>query len=174
MASRVLLLLIAVLLPWPGTADADVRRCQTPSGRVIYTDRTCDTLDAVEQLEPPRPLSGSASWVCARTVRDLITEVTTAIDSRNPDGLVRLYHWNGLSHDAGYRIADRLQALAERPLIGVVPVLPAVEEADGQALTTDRRPPVALRVQQMANDGDEVVVTTLGLHKDLGCWWLRL
>lgn len=174
MGLRLLLLLTGVLL-WPVRADADVRRCQTPTGHVIYTDRGCETVGAVERPEPPRPAPGPASWICPRSVRDLIAEVAAAIDSGDADRLVRLHHWDGLSHEEGYRIADRLQAIAERPLIGVAPIQPEAEApGDGQRLTTERRPPLALRIQQVAREGDEVVVSTLGVHRHLGCWWLRL
>lgn len=169
------LLFAVLLLAAGGRAEAQVRRCQGPSGEAIYTDRSCEAVGGTEYRAPARPATARATWTCARTVRDLAFEITSAIDNGNPDGLVRLYDWDGVDGDRGYRIAERLAALAERPLIGISAIAPdSATPDDGQFLTTARRPPVALRLQQVGRDGSSVASTVLGLHKRLGCWWIRL
>ncbi|HZH42712.1 MAG TPA: hypothetical protein VEY50_01320 [Lysobacter sp.] len=163
-------LLILLLLPWwPHAADAQLRRCRAATGELVYTDRPCDTLGADEEPAPLRPAPNARAWTCARSVEALVAELTWAIDSQDPDGLVRIYHWSGLSSDAGYTVAERLQRIAERPLLGIDPLMPSNDGDAGSA----RRAPVALRVQQTDRGGTDVSSTVLGLHRHRGCWWIR-
>ena len=62
---------------------------------------------------------------CARNLQDLVFEMTTAIDAHDANRLAGVYHWTGLSGDAGYQIWTRLEAIANRPLVDIVPVMPA-------------------------------------------------
>lgn len=172
MPSRWLLPLLLTLPVLPA-AHAQVRRCQAPNGQVIYTDRPCDTVGGVEYRQPPRPHT-VPTWTCARTVRDLVAEMQAAIDARDADALVRLYDWQGIDGDTGYRIAERLTTIAERPLVGIAPVMPALDpDGDEPALASERRPPAALRLQQLHGDSGDVASTVLGLHRRLGCWWIH-
>ena len=72
---------------------------------------------------------------------------------------------------------DRLDGIARRPLVDIVPVYPAA--ADGEAgdyypQTTVRRAPVALRLEQTLGNGSTPSRTVLGLRRYLGCWWVQL
>lgn len=165
--------LVAAFALQPAAAQADIRRCQTPDGNVLYTDRTCEALGAVEQHPTPQPPTSRPTWTCAHTVRELTLEVTAAIDSRNPDALVRLYDWHGQSTREGYRIAERLADISERPLIGVAPLLP-VQDPFGYRGEFTGAAPLGLQVQQSSEDGDRVLSTTFGLARREGCWRLRL
>lgn len=202
-----LLFLIAGLLValWPSAAQAQVRRCVTASGQTVFTDRKCDEVDAVERL--PRNESPSGARVeraggCARTLQDLVFEMTSAIDARDANRLASVYHWPGTSAEAGYRIWTRLDAIANRPLVDIVPVMPysrphADPAADGSGdtgtsndtgttspaqgaddpelypQTTVRRAPVALRVEQTLGTTATPARTVFGLTHYFGCWWVR-
>lgn len=109
---------------WPVDARAQqqTNRCTGPAGNTIYTDRSCASIGASERL--PR---GTASLAyrqrrggCARTVQELIYEITTAIDTRDVNRLGAVYHWVGLNAASGDHILDRLQTIVDRPLVDIV------------------------------------------------------
>jgi hypothetical protein len=162
-----------------GGAPAQVHRCTTADGRVTYTDKRCGDIGA--QQAPPRPSAPGAvarsvrAAHCPRTVQDLIFEVTSAIDHRDANALAALYHWPGMSSDQGYRIVERLAAIAERPLVDVSPVMPpAPEGVDGELYpqTTVRQAPIGLRVEQTLANGSTPSRTQFGLRRHLDCLWI--
>lgn len=140
MSYRPILLLVLVcgllgLSPRP--AAAEVRRCVTSGGQAIFTDRKCDEVGAVEspreqgQASEARVRRGSG---CARNLQDLVFEMNLAIDAHDANRLASVYHWTGLSGDAGYQIWTRLEAIANRPLVDIVPVMPASAPAPSPAI----------------------------------------
>src|SRR5690554_3616665 len=105
----VAVLLAAAALALPQAARAQVYRCTAPDGTSIYTDRECSELGAVERL--PRDRGSSPTKLryrggCARSIHQLIREMTAAIDSRDVNRLAAVYHWPGISHRTGYRLMD--------------------------------------------------------------------
>lgn len=121
-----LLSLFSACWLWPVDARAQqqTNRCTGPAGNTIYTDRACASIGASDRL--PR---GTASLAyrqrrggCARTVQELIYEITTAIDTRDVNRLGAVYHWVGLNAASGDRILDRLQTIVDRPLVDIVPL----------------------------------------------------
>lgn len=125
-ASLFLLSLFSAYWLWPVDAHAQqqTNRCTGPAGNTIYTDRACASIGASDRL--PR---GTASLAyrqrrggCARTVQELIYEITTAIDTRDVNRLGAVYHWVGLDAASGDRILDRLQTIVDRPLVDIVPL----------------------------------------------------
>lgn len=121
-----LLSLFSACWLWPVDARAQqqTNRCTGPAGNTIYTDRSCASIGASDRL--PR---GTASLAyrqrrggCARTVQELIYEITTAIDTRDVNRLGAVYHWVGLNAASGDRILDRLQTVVDRPLVDIVPL----------------------------------------------------
>ena len=119
-----LLSLFSACWLWPVTAHAQQppNRCTGPAGNTIYTDRACASIGASDRL--PR---GTASLAyrqrrggCARTVQELIYEITTAIDTQDVNRLGAVYHWVGLNAASGDRILDRLQTVVDRPLVDIV------------------------------------------------------
>jgi hypothetical protein len=182
---------------WPQVARADVRRCVTAGGQTIFTDRTCSEVDAVER--PAHADAPSAAPVvhraggCARTLQDLVFEVSSAIETRDANRLAGVYHWPGTSADAGYRIWTRLDVVANRPLVDIVPVMPNRPDAGSENTSNDagtaappqsvdaelypqtavRRNPVALRVEQTLDHSATPARTVFGLTHYFGCWWLR-
>jgi hypothetical protein len=185
-----LLLLVAALASSP--AMAQVRRCVNPSGAVVFTDHECSDIGAQEQAaRPPSPSGGSRAAYrgCARTVHDLMYEMTSAFDSHDANRLAGVYHWTGMSGNSAYSILDRLDAMVQRPLVDLVPVMPAAPVGEGSADVGDvatsvdgeyypqnsvRQAPVALRVEQTQANGITPSRTVFGLRKHLGCWWVQL
>lgn len=125
-ASLFLLSLFSACWLWPidARAQQQTNRCTGPAGNTIYTDRACASIGASDRL--PR---GTASLAyrqrrggCARTVQELIYEITTAVDTRDVNRLGAVYHWVGLDAASGDRILDRLQTIVDRPLVDIVPL----------------------------------------------------
>lgn len=197
-----LALLCASMTLWPQAAQAEVRRCVTSSGQTIFTDRKCEEVDAVERLPRAANPSGGAlhrAGGCARTLQDLVFEMTTAIDGRDANRLAAVYHWPGTSAGTGYQIWTRLDAIVNRPLVDIVPVMPASRPPPGPTIDADitsneaseparasppvdpelypqtaiRRNPVALRVEQTLASGATPSRTVFGLTHYFGCWWIR-
>lgn len=172
-----LILAVGAALPVP--AMAQVHRCNTADGRVTYTDKRCRDIGA-EQAAPRPSAPGAVARAvraarCPRTVQDLVYEVTSAIDHRDPNKLAALYHWPGMSSDEGYRVLERLTAIAERPLVDVSPVMPpAPDGVDGELYpqTTVRQAPIGLRVEQTLANGSTPSRTQFGLRKHLDCLWI--
>lgn len=197
------LLLLACIFAgwWPHSARSDVRRCVTASGQTIFTDRKCDEVNAAERL--PRDSASPGARIhrasgCARTLQDLVFEITSAIDTRDANRLAGVYHWPGTSADQGYRIWTQLDAIANRQLVDIVPVMPAgqptpTSAASDAAITSDDtgesalpkpedpelypqtsvgRTPIALRLEQTLK-GATPSHTVFGITHYFGCWWVR-
>lgn len=164
---------------WSGDAHAQVRRCVAPSGGVIYTDRRCEDIGAIERAAPA-PSAGvrrTAATTCARTVQDLVYEVTSAFDAQDPNRLASVYHWVGVSNSNGYRQMERFSTMVKRPLADVVPVMVG-GDTFGTTGTLEGPPPtprrlVGLRIEQTLGNSITPIRTTFGLQKHVGCWWLR-
>lgn len=179
---------------WPAQADAQIQRCTRPDGEVVFTDRTCADVGGVARPKPSvhSPVYGGKSWArgCSRSLRDLIFEVTAAIDSRDVNRLAAVYSWTGMSNRNGYAVLGRLDVIANRPLLDVSAVLPApalsvdaggamtisgaVDPQDYPGATVVRRRPVALRVEQTLSNGTTPSRTMFGLRRHMGCWWIVL
>lgn len=171
----ILFLLLAAVLP----VRAQVRRCTAADGTTTYTDRRCQDLGAVERVPHATASTGARLYrnTCSRNLRDLVYELTTAIDGRDVNRFAGVYYWVGMSTGASYAVMDRLQAIAQRPLVDVVPVFPASADAvegDYYPQTTVRRVPLGLRLEQTLANGSTPSRTVLGLRKYFGCWWVQL
>ena len=177
------LVLAALLACLPRQAHAQVRRCTTADGISIYTDRKCADLGASDRLPRASPNGGPGSLRlyrggCSRNLQDLVYEMTTAIDAGDVNRLAGLYHWAGVSDRSAASLMNRLDAIARRPLVDIVPVAARSPAEDDEAYypTTvpQRRPPVALRVEQTLGNGSTPSRTVFGLQRHFNCWWLRL
>src|SRR5690606_11917566 len=134
--------MLAVAAAMPAPVHAQIRQCTTPDGGTVYTDRSCDSLGAIENRPAAEGGAGSGANAapryrggCARRVRDLVFEVTAAIDARDTNRLARSYHWPGTSTRSGYALIERLDAIASRPLLNGPALRPArtVGSASGQS-----------------------------------------
>ncbi len=126
----VLLFALAMAWLWPGAAQAQVIRCTTDSGAVVYTDKPCSAIGASERLPRGAAIQGTGvrRLGCARNVQDLIYEITSAIDQHDINRLGSVYHWVGIGDESGSRILDRLQAIVDRPLVDIVALRSAPRE----------------------------------------------
>lgn len=188
-----LLSAVAIAAALPPPAAAQVRRCTTPDGGAVYTDRSCESLGAVENRSRTGSGGNAAALRyrggCSRRLQDLVFEVTTAIDAGDTNRLARSYHWVGMSHRNGYAVIERLDAIARRPLLNISALRPAqavvaspepapLAALDGAAAMPATPPsprrPVALRIDQALADGITPSSTTFGLRRHMDCWWITL
>jgi hypothetical protein len=171
-------------LGWSGQSHAQVHRCTLPDGTALYTDRACAAVGAVDRV--PRTGLGAGGvrlyrGGCARNLQDLVYEMTTAIDANDVNRLAGVYDWVGASSSSAATLMDRLDLVARRPLVDIVPVTANAPASDSDGAvpdlypqTTVRRPPVALRVEQTLANGSTPSRTVFGLRRYLGCWWITL
>lgn len=162
--------------------QAQVRRCTASDGSSVYTDRRCADIGASERL--PRESAGGTGMRlyrhgCARNLQDLVYELTTAIDARDANRLAGVYHWVGVSSSGAAALMRRLDAIANRPLVDIVPVAARSAESDVErayypSTIPQRRSPVALRVEQTLANGSTPSQTVFGLQRHFNCWWIRL
>jgi len=196
--------LLLTTLHFATPAGAEVRRCEAGDGTAVFTDQRCAAVGATAAATPT---GGTGARLhrsgCARTVQDLMFEVSLAIDARDANHLASVYHWAGMSGRSANAVMDRLGRLVRRPLVDVVPVMaqplvrhavlvdePALsgpsddQDSDAAALAPaatryashggfDRRPPVGLRIVQTTDDGITPSETSFQLHEHFGCVWLR-
>ena len=173
MPSRLMLLLFLCFAAFP--AAAVVRRCVAADGTLVFTDRRCADVGAVERAptDTAPAIANQPGYrsACPRTLRDLVDELQVAIDTRDVNRLAAMYQWAGLSSASAYRVMDRLEAIVDRPLVDIGPVYSG---GDAQYATesTPRRAPVALRLEQTLANGSTPSRTVLGLRRALGCWWV--
>jgi hypothetical protein len=176
----------ALLSVVPATdARAEVHRCTAPNGESVFTDKRCGDIGAIDRLPQVSAGPAGASRLyrssCSRTLQDLVYELTASIDGRDVNRLAGVYDWNGMSTDRAYDIMGKLDAIAQRPLVDVVPVLPNVPDVDGTLVDGDyypqavvRRAPVGLRLEQTIGKSAAPTRTLLGLRRYMDCWWVRL
>jgi len=113
---------------FPSPAAGQVSRCERADGSPVYTDHRCTDVDAVARAPAGPGLPGNRRVYrggCARNLQDLMFEMSTAIDARDPNRLANVYHWAGMSGSGGYAVMDRLEAVVQRPLVDIVPVMAA-------------------------------------------------
>lgn len=183
----VLLLLSAIALALPhGGAHAQVRHCVAADGTRVFTDRQCEDIGASDYRAPPAPADAGRIplTVCARSVQDLAYALDEAIRSGDANRIAGLYDWAGMGTANAYRVMDRLQAIARRPLIAVAPLYAgdagdaygyALPDPGAQSGEPARTPQlVGLRVEQTLGNGSTPSHATFGLRRHLGCWWVRL
>ena len=172
----------------PAGASAQVRRCTGPDGGTIYTDRACSAVGAITSAPRQRPGQSTLPRIgCQRQLRGLIQELSFAIDQRDTNRVAGLYHWQGLSQSGGYQILERLDAIAQRPLVNITAQRPArtvvAQERGGFTgwvsardipTAAPERAPTSLRIDQTGASGGGTVTTVFGLRRHLGCWWVSL
>lgn len=181
------LLAAAAWCAWPAAAHAQVRRCAGAGGETIYTDRTCAEIGATDRLvrssgHAPTAYRGG----CSRRLTELVYGLSSAIDAKDVNRLALYFDWAGMSTRQGYAVMARLDGIANRQLVDVLPVYPRPppilaedgsiidDNADGYyPQTTVRQAPIALRVEQTFGSNGTPSRTVFGLSKRLGCWFLR-
>lgn len=109
----------------PGRAEAQVSRCVDRQGNSVFTDRPCEAVDSASRVPPAARAGGRGSayrGACARSLPMLIRDLSSAIQSGDANRLGMLYLWAGVSDAEALRTLNRLQSIAERPLVDIVPL----------------------------------------------------
>lgn len=185
------LLLLAAMSCLPHAAQAQVRRCTAGDGTLIYTDRKCDDIGATERLSSGSiaGITGSRAYRgCASSVQDLAYSLGSAIQTGDVNQLAGLYDFSGASTASGYRLMQRLEIIAKRPLVDVQPMYSGGYDAysdpyagivefdeDGRIIRRQAARPrlIGLRVEQTLANGSTPSRTNFGLRKNMGCWWVH-
>lgn len=158
------MLALSMLAACGNAAAQQVRHCVAADGSLVYTDKTCETVGAVELPPPAHALPGfSRAYrnACVRDLQAFVHELSSAIEVNDVNRLSGLYWWSGIPGSASGGLMRRLEEIAARPLLQVVPV------PGDQA-------PTALRLDQTLSDGVTPASTLLQLQHGLGCWWVTL
>lgn len=143
-------------------AQSAVHQCTGASGEAIYSDKPCAAFGAADRTIPHAAPSGATMSLgrqavrtdCARTLDDLVHEITLAFDTSDPNRLIGVYHWPGLATESGYDIADRLARLTRGQLV------------DTQVNNSGVR---LLLAQGKTNTTSSV---NFHLRRYRDCWWL--
>ncbi|WP_369940234.1 DUF4124 domain-containing protein [Xanthomonas medicagonis] len=198
------ILLLLCLCAAPAAAQK-INRCTGADGSTVFSDRRCEDLGAIDRL-PPRaaPSAGSegASGLyrpqCVRRLSELAQQIRGAVDARDVNRLSTLYWWNGVSDEAARRILDRLDAITQRPLVAIVPVVPEpaawpppmpdalAQTHPGTSDTAPARTPAdpgasdappraratGLRLEQTLGGSATPTSTVLSLRRQYNCFWI--
>ncbi len=144
------LTLVATALPiTPGAhAATGIQRCQSASGGVVYTDRSCALLgakavpmsgelitrlanerrfeadpDALADIAAPSMLAPvgrrSPASGCAKTPTQLSMDLQGSLALADVNRIAESYHWVGQSHRQAQPLLVRLDRLARQPLQNV-------------------------------------------------------
>lgn len=168
------------------TADAQsINRCQDKGGKIIYTDKKCEDVDAVLQ-DPPKP-TGNIGYgnvrTCARTQDDLLWDLRGALETGDINRAAGLFLWSGNDTAAANQRLDQLNHVSYQSLISVDFLFPETEDTqvqfdqDGNVIETKRRgPPLpyAIRVEFYKNKKQtEIGSFRFGIEKHMQCYWVR-
>lgn len=199
-----ILLLLCLCAAAPAAAQK-INRCTGADGTTVFSDRRCEDLGAIDRLPPrtaPSASSEGASGLyrpqCVRRLSELAQQIRGAVDARDVNRLSTLYWWNGVSDEAARRILDRLDAITQRPLVAIVPVVPepaALPPATPDTLvqahpvTSGTAPAQApadpdpggapqraratgLRLEQTLGGSATPTSTVLSLRRQYNCFWI--
>jgi hypothetical protein len=178
-----LVLLLGGLAPHVDAADG-IHRCIARDGGSIYTDRPCETFDAVDR-KPVAPATGSTSPEerlsirsdCVRRTDTLLFELRRAIESDDINRLAGMYHWPGISGRGARGIMERLQRVVSRPLSSVELVFPEAspvrDDPDSFPDGTPPEDPVSVHIAQtLPGEISPSFAEDLRLVRHAGCWWV--
>ncbi|WP_312318403.1 hypothetical protein [Stenotrophomonas sp.] len=197
-----LLLLSCGLLSLPLGAHAQaqrVNRCTNAQGQSVFTDRSCDAVDATARAPRGEPSVGNTGIYragCARRLSELTEQIRQAVSLQDVNRLSSIYLWGNVSNATANQIIGRLESVVRRPLVDIAPVYPSVAEpAEPLILPPDpdatagaagvvptevappapsRPRPVGLRLEQTLANSATPSRTVFGLRRQYGCFWITL
>lgn len=174
----------------------EIRRCVTPDGQTMFTDRRCEDVGAAARPPPATRTQGNTGlyrYGCPRRLSELVSLLQLAVDSRDVNRLSSLYLWSGQSDAAANQVLSRLEAIVQRPLLDIVPMYPqsetptweaeagstaaAAPSLDGSAIdaplpaTPSRPRPWGLRLEQNLPSGTPAR-SVLRLRRQYNCFWV--
>jgi len=186
------LLLLSTALCAGAAQAQQVNRCTDAQGRTVYGDKSCEAMGAHARLLPEaRAAGGSGLYrdTCARRLSEVVAQIRSAVDARDPNRLSGIYAWSGLSSAEATRVMDRLDAIVQRPLVDIAPVFPRdpqLEPGEGHDEEVGEDPimisnvpalrprPVALRLEQTLGRSATPSRTLLKLRRQYNCFWISL
>ncbi|WP_282295336.1 hypothetical protein [Stenotrophomonas sp. PS02289] len=197
-----LLLLSCGLLSLPLGAHAQaqrVNRCTNAQGQSVFTDRSCDAVDATARAPRGEPSVGNTGIYragCARRLSELTEQIRQAVSLQDVNRLSSIYLWGNVSNATANQIIGRLESVVRRPLVDIAPVYPSVAEPieplilppDPDATAgaagvvpvevappaPSRPRPVGLRLEQTLANSATPSRTVFGLRRQYGCFWITL
>ena len=168
------------------TATAQViNRCLDTDGKILYTDKKCEDLNAVPQ-ELPKP-GGNIGYggvrTCARTQEDLLWDLRGALETGDINRASGLFLWSGSDTSQANKRLDQLNQVSYQSLISVDLLFPETEnmqvqfDEDGNIIEMRQRgPPVpyGIRVDFYRNKKQTDISTfRFGIEKHMQCYWAR-
>ncbi len=162
-----------------------ISRCQDKDGKIIYTDKSCEDVDAVPQ-NLPKPVGNTGTAMvrtCARTQEDLLWDLRGALESGDINRAAGLFLWHGNDTEQSNKRLDQLNTISYQSLISVDLLFPDTEitqaqfDADGNIIETrPKGPPVpyAIKVEFYRNKKQtETGSIRFGIEKHMQCYWVR-
>ncbi len=130
------LLLWFALILWavPGRSQTDIHRCIDASGRALFTDQTCASMQATAVHAAPKPsddvtpvatLAATPTEpppiLCAGSFNELRQSVIDAFANHNANRLAGLMLWNGYASSTAIADIRALSVLMQLPLLDAGP-----------------------------------------------------
>jgi hypothetical protein len=166
-----------------------IRRCAGADGTVVFTDKRCEDVGAVEATAPSAGNADTRIFVrhCARTREALVDGLREALDAQDANRVASYYHWTGMGNRAAYALMDRLHGFSQQPVVDVQLAMSGerrmsslIEEpfswwpTPGPVEPPRPRAPDLVRVDQMRSyDDASSEVTYFHLLANAGCWWIE-
>lgn len=130
-----LLLALAAFGLGRAKAQSGIHRCVNAQGEAIFTDRSCEEMQAIDRPSPNAVVGSggnvAAARSCALSRDDLLYGVRGALEAQDVNRLAAYYLWTGIGTREAYALMDRLSRFSEQPLMDV------------QLVTEDRAEPRA-------------------------------
>ena len=171
-----------------GTQSASaeaINRCQDKDGKIIYTDKRCEDVDAVPQ-NLPKPIGNTGYGMvrtCARTQDDLLWDLRGALETGDINRAAGLFLWTGNDTAESNKRLDQLNKISYQSLISVDLLFPESEntqvriDADGNIIETPvKGPPVpyGIRVDYYTNKKQtDTSSMRFSIEKHMQCYWVR-
>ena len=180
-----ILFLLACAVNAPTASAQAISRCQDKEGKMIYTDKNCEDVDAVVQ-NLPKPVGNigtSMVRTCARTQEDLLWDLRGALEIGDINRASGLFLWNGNDTAQANKRLDQLNKISYQSLLSVDLLFPETEDyqvqfdEDGNIIETQQRgPPVpyGIKVEYYKNKKQtDIGSIRFGIEKHMQCYWVR-
>ncbi len=180
-----IVLILASAFFAPTISAQAISRCQDKDGKIIYTDKTCEDVDAVPQ-NLPKPTGSTGNSIvrtCARTPDDLLWDLRGALETGDINRAAGLFLWTGNDTAISNKRLDQLNKISYHSLITVDLLFPETEntqvqfDPDGNIIETPvKGPPVpyGIRVDFYTNKKQtDTSSMRFGLEKHMHCYWVR-
>lgn len=184
-----------ILWAWPGRSQTEIHRCIDTSGRALFTDQTCASMQATSVHPAPKPsdelthvttLAATPAEpppiLCASTFSELRQSVIDAFANRNANRMAGLMLWNGYNSTTAVADIRALHALMQQPLLDAGPP----DDSNAQASENSDSPADDMQASDASSSGQLVLHLAgndgsgnprelrYGIVRRYGCLWLRM